>query len=528
MTFSRSRFRLLKAAAAPPTSEPRVAPHLEEERLPRPPGSRRRLLWLAFSVLVVVAITLLVRWRVTAPATVVVIRPTPRTVVETVAASGRVSARRDTVIGAQIQGVVAELYVDEGDLVTRGQALARIRNDVAEAQVRQAEQALRTAQAQLAQAAAGPRTSELEAARAQVRQASATARQRAAQLAEERARLAQAEAAVQQRVAEVARARAAVRSAEAGRDFARSNRDRYRSLLAEGAVARQTVEQAESEFQAAEAEVAAAREGVSTAEAGVDAARAGVSAARQAVANARGGVAAARAAVSAAEQELRTLAAGPRAEAVAVARQRVRDAQAALRVAREQAQTAIVRAPFPGTVTAIVAEPGAPVGSGGVVRLVQTAQPEILADVDESNLADLRVGQRAVITSTTFRGKRLAARVREIGAQVDVARGTIEVTVVPEGPSDWLRPGQTVDVNIITAEAARRLVVPRSAIRREGDRTVVLLARDGQAVAKTVVIGPVEGDVVPVIEGLAPDDPVIRDATRVEPGARVRVRRSGD
>jgi HlyD family secretion protein len=502
-----------------------ILPSYTEEREPRPRRSRRWLLWWALVIAGIAAAVALVRWRMAAPTPVVVIRPTPRTVVETVAASGRVSARRDTVIGAQLQGVVAELLVDEGDVVARGQALARMRNDVLPAQVRQAEQALQTARAQLAQAAAGPRPSELEAARAQVRQAAALVRQRQAQLAEERARLGQAEAAVRQRAAEVERARAAVRSAEARRDLARSNRDRYQSLLAEGAVARQTVDQAESEFQTAEAEVAAAREGVATAQAGVAAAQAGVSAARQAAVNARAGVAAAQAAMRGAEQELRTLAAGPRAEAVAVARQRVREAEAALRVAWEQAQTAIVRAPFPGTVTAIVAEPGAPVGAGGVVRLVQTARPEILADVDESNLADLRVGQRAVITSSTFRGKRLDARVREIGAQVDEARGTIEVTVVPEGPSDWLRPGQTVDVNVITAEAARRLVVPRSAIRREGDRNVLLLAREGRAVAQSVVIGPVEGDAVPVLEGLSSDDPVIRDATRVEPGARVRVNR---
>jgi HlyD family secretion protein len=167
---------------------------------------------------------------------------------------------------------------------------------------------------------------------------------------------------------------------------------------------------------------------------------------------------------------------------------------------------------------------------------VQTTRPEIHVDVDESNLADIRVGQRAVTTSSTFRNARLEGRVTEIGAQVDPTRGTVEITVVPESEPAWLRPGMTVNVNIITAEGRSRLVVPRSAVRREGGQTgaepvfgrsEVLVVREGQAVAQPVVLGPVQGDMVPVLEGLSPKDQVIRDAERVQPGARVRVTGGG-
>jgi HlyD family secretion protein len=182
-----------------------------------------------------------------------------------------------------------------------------------------------------------------------------------------------------------------------------------------------------------------------------------------------------------------------------------------------------VVAPFPGTITAILAEPGASVTqAGGVVRLVQTGRLEIEADVDESNLADLRVGQRAVITSPTFRNARLEGRVREIGAQVDVARGTVEVTVVPLKSPAWLRPGMTIDLNLITNEAARRLVIPRSAVRRQGDSTIVIVPEDGRAQARPVILGAVEGEFVPVIDGVDASDRVARDADRVEPGARVK------
>jgi HlyD family secretion protein len=450
----------------------------ERERRPRRRG-RPWWVWLLAAIMLGVAFSF---WRTGRPTPVAIVTPQVRSITETIAVSGEVGGKRETVVGVQVQGVVAELRVDEGDVVTRGQVLARVRNDVAEAQVRQAAQALRTARAQLEQAAAGARPSELNAARARVQEAEATRQQREAQLAQ---------------------AQAAVTQAEARAGLAQTNLRRSRYLFGQGAVARQTVDQSDSAARVAVAEVTAARQGVATAQASL---------------------AAGQAAVEAARAQLRTLEEGPRSEAVEVARQHVRDAETALQVAREQAQNAIVKAPFDGTVTQIVAEVGAPVGTGGIVRLVQTGRPEIRVDVDETNLADLRVGQRAIVTSTTFRTARFTARVTEIGAQVDPRRGTVEVTLVPDEPPAWLRPGQTLNVNIVVAENASRLVVPRSAVRPEGDHRIVLVVQDGRAVARPVITGDVEGDVVPILEGLSRDDRVIRDAERVKAGARVHVR----
>jgi HlyD family secretion protein len=454
----------------------------EADQAQRQRVRRRWLMRMGVLAALIVGVSLFLNWWSGRPILVEVVPPERRAVMETVAASGQVSGRRESVVGSPVQGVVAELCVDEGDVVRRGQPLARIQNNVAQAQVRQAEQALRTARAQLVQTEAGARPSELQASRAQVQQAEAT---------------------VGQREAQVAQARAAVTQAEARRELAQKNLERNRYLLREGAIARQSVDQAEMEYRAAVAEVASAREGVATAQANL---------------------AAARAAVAAARAQSRTLEEGPRPEAVLVARLRVREAEAALQVAREQARSAIARAPFAGTVTKIITERGGPVGTNGILRLVQTGRPEIPVDVDESNLANLRVGQPAVITSSTFRDARLEARVTRISPQVDPARGTVEVRLVPSRSVSWLRPGETVNVNIITAPSAPRLVIPRSAIRREGDRTVVLLVKNGRAVAQPVTLGPVEGDLVPVLQGLTPTDLVVRQADQVTPGARVQAR----
>ena len=108
-------------------------------------------------------------------------------------------------------------------------------------------------------------------------------------------------------------------------------------------------------------------------------------------------------------------------------------------------------------------------------------------EVDESHLADLSVGQDVLLSSSTFQESTFRGTVSKIAAAVDEARGIVTVTIVPIAPPDWLRPGQTVHVNIITHPAVQRLLVPATAIIRVGDRSGLLVVEHGQAQQKTVL-----------------------------------------
>jgi HlyD family secretion protein len=427
------------------------------------------------------------------PKNVSVSAPRLTTVTESIASSGRVRGVTETLVGVQAAGVVERLFVREGDRVTAAQRLAVLKNDVAEARVAQAEAALTTARATLIQVSRGALSSELEAAVAQVRQARA-------QLDQQRAALAQAEQSVVQAVAQLAQR-------EAERDLAARQLRRAERLLERDLIARAEHDEAITRSRVAEQQVAAQRQAVAVGEASVHALR--------------GGVAAADANVGVQEARLRTLETGARPEDIAIARQRVREAEQALAVARRQAQEAVVVAPFTGTVTAINAEVGQTVGSQGVLQLISAAM-EIRVDVDETNLADLAVGQPAVVSSSTFLADTFPATIRDIAALVDQARGTVTVTLTPARPPAWLRPGQTVNVNIVTNPAARRLVVPASALRRAGDRTVVLVVEDGRAVERTVQTRPPTKDGIPVAAGLRAEDRVITNPGSVQAGDRVR------
>ena len=451
-------------------------------------------MWLIILLAVVVAIVL-VRWQAQRPQEVTLIGATVTAITETIASSGRVRGVTETVVGAQAAGIVETLFVDEGDRVTAGQALAILKRDVAEARLAQAQQALNTTRAQLAQVERGPLRSEVETAAEQVRQA--------------QAQLVQQRASVQQAQQSVAQSRAQLHQLQAELNLAAAQLERSAALFERNYISRAEHDQAQTQFRVAEERVAAAQQAVEVAQANVQAAQAGVQAAQ--------------ANVKALEARLRTVQTGATPEEIEVARQRVADAEQALRVARQQVQEAVVTAPFAGIITAINAELGQPVGAQGVVRLVSSAL-EIRLDVDESNLADLAVGQEAAIFSSAFPGDTFHGRVSEIGAAVDQTRGTVTVRVTPLQPPDWLRPGQTVNVNIITHRAMPRLLIPASAVGRSADQTVVYVVEDGRALEKVVLTRPPTTQGVPVLAGLSADDRIIADARGLTGGQRVRVR----
>jgi RND family efflux transporter MFP subunit len=468
------------------------------ERLPGRKASRALQKWLMrIGVpLVIILIVGFFIWRKQRPAEVTLIQPKLTTVTDTIASSGRVGGATETLVGAQVAGIVEQLHIKEGDRVAAGQRLAVLKNDVAEAQVTQAEQAVSTAQALLLQTARDPLSSEIEAAAEQARQAEAQVKQQQATIAQARK--------------SVTQARAQFNQLQAERALAAKDLERSEALVEDGIIPRAEYDQARTNLHVAEERVMAQQQAIKLAQANVRQAQAGLNAAR---ANLR-----------AQEARLRTIESGAREEDVQVARQRLREAEQALRVARKQAGNAIVIAPFDGVVAEINAELGQTVGAQGVLQLV-SADLEIRLDVDESNLADLKLGQTAIISSSTFPNSTFEGQVTELGAAVDVARGTVQVTVTPTNPPDWLRPGQTVNVNIVTAKNVQRLVVPSTALTRVGDLTVVFVVENGVALEKPVVTRPPTAEGVPVLAGLSADDRIIAEIGEIEAGETVRIKR---
>ncbi len=314
---------------------------IEKVKPERSKSSGKLIIRLAL-LSVIALIGLLILWLYLRPTKVEIVQPKQVAITETITSSGRVGGVTETNVGSQSQGIVETLFVAEGAEVVRGQQLALIKSDVAQAQISQAQASVNTAQSQLELASRGALPSDIDASTEQVRQTQAVVEQQ--------------NSAIIQSQKNVLQARSLLSQFEAERDLAKKELGRSNSLVKAGVISRSENDQAQTTFRVADKKVAAQNQAIALAQSGVKSAQAGL---KSAQANVR-----------TQQARLRTVQSGARPEDISVAEQRVSEAGKALSVAQEQAANANVTAPFSGIVTKINSEVGQTVGSIGVLTLV--------------------------------------------------------------------------------------------------------------------------------------------------------------
>jgi len=384
----------------------------------------------------------------------------------------------DVYIAPKIGGRVIELRVQEGDRVTAGQLVARLDTSELDAQVGQAEAALRIAEARLDAALNGPRSEQIAAARASAEQAravsagaeagAANARTGFRQTTELRAaydaarmRLKASEAQRDDadealalvrsgaRPQQIEQARAAVVQAEVAAHKAEADAQRARDLFDDGAVSAQYRDAANAARDGARAQLDQARAalanleagarpqelrraelGVAQAKANLEAARLAERsaaealrdrlAARTALDAAAAGAQSARAQARAAAAQLDLLLAGTRPEEIQAARQQAEQAREAVRLARAQRENAFVYAPLDGIVKTKIVEAGETVTAGTPLAVVlDMRRPWLRVFIPETRYGQVRIGDRAEVTVDSFPGDVFVGAVSEIASEAE-------------------------------------------------------------------------------------------------------------
>lgn len=122
-----------------------------------------RYLIIAVVILIVLAIIGKKSGKFGKPETidVVVEKPELRTIIESISANGKIQPEIEVKISPEVSGEIIELPIKEGDNVTRGQLLCRIKPDTYISMRERAEAAVNSAKARLTQAQAQLQQSEL-------------------------------------------------------------------------------------------------------------------------------------------------------------------------------------------------------------------------------------------------------------------------------------------------------------------------------------------------------------------------------
>ena len=295
--------------------------------------------------------------------------------IKTVTALGRIEPEGEIIevsVSSSAEGNrIEELLVRQGDKIERGNTIAILDSrDRLEAALNQAQEQVSVAEANLNKVKAGAKTGEIQAQQAAI-----------ARFQTERAN----NIAAQQ--ATVSRIKAELRNAQ-------TEYRRYEQLYQDGAI---SASEKDSKYLA----LATAQEQLAEAQANLNRIK---SSSQEQIAEA--------------EATLNKIA-EVRPVDVAVTEAEVKQARAAVKTAQAELDRAYIKSPQAGRVIKILARPGEAVANGeGIARIGQVSQMYAVAEVYESDIAKVQLGQPVTVTSDAI-AEKLTGTVEDIGLEVE-------------------------------------------------------------------------------------------------------------
>jgi HlyD family secretion protein len=422
----------------------------------------------------------------------------------TVSANGKIEAERSINLSPKNAGIIKSLSVKEGDFVKKGQIIAYMDNSNLQGQLTQAKSGIASAEANLNKLIAGNRTEDIAQSQAQLEEAQANLKKIIAG----------------NRPQDVAQAEARLKRVKATLNQAEADLNRYQELLNAGAISRQSFSTYQTNKDTALAQVEEAEQALKLQQTG----------------SRSEDIEQARAKVKQLQQSYNLIKAGARKEDIDQARSQVNSARGSLQTILAQINDTVICAPFDGVVTKKYAEPGSfvtPNNAGGTSSssisssiLSLTANNQVVANISESNLAKIRIGQILKIKNDAYPNKIFTGKVSQIAAQADVEQNVTSFEVKAAITSDnksLLRSGMNVEVEFAIGRNENALVVPTVAvIRNEGGTGVYILDTENKSIFVPVKVGVAVNNKTVVKSGLKGGERVLltlpQEATKPKSG----------
>ncbi len=196
----------------------------------------------------------------------------------------------------------------------------------------------------------------------------------------------------------------------------------------------------------------------------------------------------------------------------------VERAQVALDMANGDLNKAVMVAPFDGVIAAVNIKEGDSLSAMDyatktIIELVDPAEMELSAEVDEIDIPIVELGQRAIIGVDALPGVQLEGEVTSISPLASEESGLVlyKIKVGFEAPEVYgLKAGMSATADIIIAERSGVLLVPNRAIGEDSEgNLVVKVVVNGQIEERPVAIGISDGYEVEILDGLEEGEVVV-------------------
>jgi HlyD family secretion protein len=209
---------------------------------------------------------------------------------------------------------------------------------------------------------------------------------------------------------------------------------------------------------------------------------------------------------------------------LAMERQQVTVAERQVAVRRQELDDAVVRAPFDGVAVSKDAQPGemvSPISAGGgftrtgICTVVDMSSLEIEVDVNESYIQRVEPRQRVEAILDAYPDWRIPASVIAVIPTADRQKATVRVRIAFDRLDPRILPDMGVKVAFLASEdagaanARPRLLVPKAALRRDGDKDVVFVLANGRVQRRAVEARAASGSDMEIVSGLVAGERVV-------------------
>ena len=165
-----------------------------------------------------------------------------------------------------------------------------------------------------------------------------------------------------------------------------------------------------------------------------------------------------------------------------------------------------IRAPFAGTVVEKHLSLGEAVKEDASIFTVSDLG-SVWAEfaVAPKDLATVRVGQRAIVSSTAFESK-VEGSIAYVGALLGEHTRTARARMTLTNPKGAWRPGLFVTVSVLGEDEDVPLAVSAAAVQTIDEQPMLFMAAPGGFIARPIKVGRSDGRTVEILGGMRPGD----------------------
>lgn len=187
---------------------------------------------------------------------------------------------------------------------------------------------------------------------------------------------------------------------------------------------------------------------------------------------------------------------------------------------QDQINNCNVKSTISGVVAEVNVNPGDMAGSGYVARVVDVSKVKLTANVTETLVACLSVGQELPVYIEAASSEPFVGKVTAIPVAANSTM-TYPVEITIDNPDGTIMAGMFAEVDVVKDEVVDSLIIPKSAV--DSSNTVYVVDGD-TARAVVVETGLSDDDNIEIISGLNEGDVVVTaGAYLLEDGSKVRV-----